>query len=66
MLEMPDDFNICKCGHSARSIEGFKRHVRSIHHSDRYSRWLVEKGVGNLPHFAVTMGLDGTVERIAS
>ena len=63
-LEMSDDFNICRCGHSARSVETFRRHVRDTHHSDKYSRWLVEKGVGNLPRPLVSIGLDGTVERI--
>ena len=63
-LELPHEFNICKCGHQARSIETFRRHVQSIHHSDRYSTWLVEKGVGNPPPLAVAIGLDGTVERI--
>src|ERR1700729_3338115 len=64
VLEMPDDFNICKCGHSARSIDGFRRHVRSLHHSDKYSRWLVEKGVGSPPRLVATIGFDGMVERI--
>jgi hypothetical protein len=63
-LEMPDGFNICTCGHSARSIETFRRHVRSMHHSSKYSRWLVDKGVGKLPRSAVSIGFDGTVERI--
>ena len=64
MLEMPDDFNICKCGHSARTIESFRRHVRSLHHSDKYSRWLVEKGGGSPPRLVATIGFDGMVERI--
>src|ERR1035438_4943521 len=60
VLELPHEFNICKCGHSARSIETFRRHVHRIHRSDTYSTWLVEKGAGNLPPLAVTVGLDGT------
>ena len=64
MLEMRDDFNICKCGYSARSIEAFRRHVHSIHRSDRYSAWLAEKDGGKPPPLAVAIGLDGTVEPI--
>jgi hypothetical protein len=64
VLEMPDEFNICKCGHSARSVDTFRRHVHRTHGSDEYSTWLVETGVVSPQPVMARIGLDGTVERI--